>query len=415
MPWSLLRTPAFRALWVGRLFSWVGSGFAPLAIVFAAIDLGADAVDLGLVVVARSVPNIALVLVGGALADRFSKRTVAIASSWLSAASLVVAAALMLTQTETLPTLAAVGAVNGAAAAFFGPATSALLRETVPDDRLRDATVLSRVGMNVGLVIGTAVGGAVVATAGSGVALAVGAVVFVVAAAVFVGLPRDGARASGGTSVLEELGSGLGFVWRTRWLVSTAALAFTFQFAFAGGVQVVGPLVADQSFGRLLWGFAGALQTLGLIVGAYWAGALRGRLRLWAACLGAAALALPLVLLSFAYGTDPVVFDPLHWFFWISLGLFAASVGLEVFTVPLDVVVQRQVPGAYLGRVFSCLTLASLAGVPVGEVVVGPLTQVIGTPATLAALAGLVVAVAVAVALSSRVRRIDAGQEARVS
>jgi MFS family permease len=396
VPWSLLRTPAFRALWVGRLFSWVGSGFAPLAIVFAAIDLGADAVDLGLVVAARSVPNIALVLVGGALADRFSKRTVAMASSWLSAASLVVAATLMLTQTETLATLAAVGAVNGAAAAFFGPATSALLRETVPDDRLRDATVLSRVGMNVGLVIGTAVGGAVVATAGSGVALAVGAVVFAVAAVVFVGLPRDGARASGGTSVLEDLGSGLGFVWRTRWLVATAALAFTFQFAFAGGVQV-------------------ALQTLGLLVGAYWAGALRGRLRLWAACLGAAALALPLVLLSFAYGTDPVVFDPLHWFFWISLGLFAASVGLEVFTVPLDVVVQRQVPGAYLGRVFSCLTLASLAGVPVGEVVVGPLTELIGTPATLAALAGLVVAVAVAVALSSRVRRVDAGQEARVS
>jgi MFS family permease len=84
VPWSLLRTPAFRALWVGRLFSWVGSGFAPLAIVFAAIDLGADAVDLGLVVAARSVPNIALVLVGGALADRFSKRTVAMASSWRS-------------------------------------------------------------------------------------------------------------------------------------------------------------------------------------------------------------------------------------------------------------------------------------------------------------------------------------------
>ena len=415
MPWSLLRTPAFRALWVGRLFSWVGSGLAPLAIVFAAIDLGADAVDLGLVVVARSVPNIALVLVGGALADRFSKRRVACVSSWASAGSLAVAAGLMLTQTETLPTLALVGAVNGAAAAFFGPATSAVLRETVPDEQLRDATVLSRVGMNVGLVIGTAVGGALVGVVGSGLALAVGSLVFATAAVVFSGLPRDGARASGGTSVLSDLGSGLGFVWRTRWLTATAALAFTFQFAFAGGVQVLGPLVADGSFGRLLWGLAGAIQTLGLIAGAFWAGALRGRMRLWAACLGAGALALPLVLLSFAYGTDPVVFDPLHWFFWIALGLFAASVGLEIFTVPLDVVVQRLVPGAYLARVFSCLTLASLAGVPVGEVVVGPITELIGTPATLAALAGLVVAVAVAVALSSRVRRVDARQEARVS
>ena len=73
--------------------------------------------------------------------------------------------------------------------------------------------------------VGTAVGGAVVGTAGSGIALAVGAGVFAVAAVVFVGLPRGGARASGGTTVLSDLGSGLGFVWRTRWLASTAALA----------------------------------------------------------------------------------------------------------------------------------------------------------------------------------------------
>ncbi|GAA0962861.1 MFS transporter [Frigoribacterium faeni] len=408
MPWTLLRIPAFRALWTGRLLSWIGSGLAPLAIVFAAIDLGADAVDLGLVVAARSVPNIALVLVGGTLADRFSRRAVAVTSSLLSAGSLAVAAVLMLTQTETLLTLGAIGAVNGAAAAFSGPATMSLVRDTVRDERLTDATVLVRVGANVGLVVGFAVGGAVVGTLGSGIALAIGAAVFAAAGLVFVRLPRDAARASGGSSVLADLGSGLGFVWRTRWLTSTAALAFTFQFAFAGGVQIVGPLVADQTFGRLLWGFAGAVQTLGLIAGAFWAGSLRGRLRLWIACLGAAGLAAPLLLLSFAFATDPVVFDPLHWFFWISVGLFVASVGLEVFTVPLDVAIQRQVPGVYRARVFSVLTLASLAGMPIGEVVVGPVVELAGTSVALVSLAALIVAVAVIVALGSRVRAVDA-------
>jgi len=414
MPWSLLTVPAFRALWLGRLVSWTGSGFAPIAIVFAAIDLGADPVDLGLVVAARSVPNIALLLFGGALADRLSKRLVAVVSSFVSAGSLLIAALLMLTETETLTTLAVIGAVNGASAAFFGPATGALVRDTVRDARIGDATVLMRVGTNVGLVVGLAVGGAVVATLGSGLALALGGAVFAVAGVVFVGLPADSARASGGTTVLADLGSGLGFVWRTRWLGAAAALAFVFQFAFGGGIHVLGPLVADDAFGRLLWGFAGAVQTLGLIVGAFWAGSLRGRVRLWAACLGAAALAIPLVLLALTITTDPVAFDPLHWFFWISVGLFVASIGLEVFTVPLDIAVQRQVPGLYRGRVISAVTVASLAGMPVGEIAVGPVAELVGTSTTLVALAVLVVTVATAVAVHPRVHRVDA-PEARVA
>jgi hypothetical protein len=72
------------------------------------------------------------------------------------------------------------------------------------------------------------------------------------------------------------------------------------------------------------------------------------------------------------------------------------------------VAVQLQVPRSYLGRVFACLTLASLAGMPAGELAVGPLSRVIGEPLTLTALAGLVTVVALAVASTPRVRRVDA-------
>ena len=415
MRWSLLRIPAFRALWLGRLLSWVGSGLAPLALVFAAIDLGADALGVALVVAARSVPNVAFVLVGGVLSDRWPKRVVAVASSALSSAALVVAATLLLLDRETLATLAVAAAVNGAAAAFFGPATSALLRDVIPPSAIRDGTVLARTSMNVGLIVGTALGGAVVATLGTGVGLSVGAALFAAAGLVFRGVPRGLPRASAGGSLLRDLGSGLAFVGRSRWLTATLTLAFAFQFAFAGGVQILGPLVADESFGRLLWGLAGAVQTLGLVVGAVWAGQLRGRLRLAVASLGTTALVAPLLLLAGAHVDvpgvlDPPLVDPLHWFFWLSVGLFVASVGLEVFTVPLDVTIQLQVPPAYLGRVFACLTLASLAGMPAGELVVGPVARAVGAPVTLLGLAALVVVVAVAVALTPRVRKVDALQ-----
>ncbi|QNE43486.1 MFS transporter [Frigoribacterium sp. NBH87] len=411
--WSLLRIPAFRALWVGRLLSWVGSGLAPLALVFAAIDLGADAVGVGLVVAARSVPNVVLVLVGGAVSDRLPRRVVTVGSSVLSAASLTVAGVLLLADRETLVTLAVAAAVNGAAAAFFGPATSALLRDVVPDEAVRDGTVLARTSMNAGLVVGTALGGAVVGVFGTGAGLIVGAVLFGAAAVVFVRVPGGPSRASGGASLLRDLAAGVAFVSRSRWLTATVVLTFVYQFAFAGGVHVLGPLIADQSFGRVAWGFAGAVQTAGLVVGAVWAGSLRGRLRLATAALGAVALVAPLMLLAgtlvdLPYVLDPPLIDPLHWFFWLCVGLFVASVGLEVFTVPLDVAVQLQVPRSYLGRVFACLTLASLAGMPAGELAVGPLSRVIGEPLTLTALAGLVTVVALAVAATPRVRRVDA-------
>lgn len=413
MRWSLLRIPAFRALWVGRLLSWVVGGLAPLALVFAAVDLGADATQLGLVVAARAVPNVVLVLVGGALADRLPRRLVATASSVVSAASLVAAGVLLLTGRETLVTLAVAAALTGAAAAFFGPASSAMLRDVLVEPLVRDGTVLARISMNVGLIVGTALGGALVGVAGTGSALLVGAGLSVAAALAFARVPRSVTGTSGSGSLMRDLGSGIGFVARSPWLRATLALAFVHQLSFAGGVQVIGPLVADESFGRVLWGFAGAVQTLGLVVGAVWAGRLRGRLRLAVACLATAALVLPLVLLAGAHLDQPEVLDapyvdPLHWAFWLCLGLFVSSVGLELFTVPLDVAIQTLVPRAYLGRVFGALTLATLAGIPVGELVVGPLADRFGTPGALLTLAGLIAVVAVAVAVSPRVRRIDA-------
>ncbi|ARC55923.1 putative multidrug-efflux transporter [Frondihabitans sp. 762G35] len=408
MNWSLLRLPAFRALWLGRLFSWVGSGIGPVALAFAALDLGADAVQLGLVVAARSLPNLLLILFGGVLADRLPKRLIAVGSSVVSALSLAVGALLLAGGLGTLPLLAVLGALNGVGAAYFSPSTSALLRELVGDQLIRDATVLNRVSMNIGLIVGTAIGGALVAAFSSQIALAVGSLLFTSALVAFAGLPRNAIGAVRGGSFARDLLEGLAFVLRTRWLLSTLILSFLAQFVFAGAVQVLGPIAARETFGPALWGFAGAVQTLGLVVGAVVAGSLRGRLRLAVATTGTMAMALPLGVLALILLVEPLGVDPLHWFFWLSLALFAASVGLEIFTIPLDVTVQLQVPRSYLARVYASLTLASLAGMPLGEIVVGPVARLVGSSATLVGMAVLIVAASAVVGLSRRVRNADA-------
>ena len=407
MNWSLLRLPAFRALWVGRLLSWIGSGLGPVAFAFAAIDLGADPVELGVVVASRAVPNVVLILFGGAVADRLPKRTVAMGSSILSAVGLAGAAGLLATRLADLPLLAVAAAVSGAGAAFFAPATNAVLREVVGEPLTRAATVLNRAGMNIGLVAGIAGGGALVGFASPEVALAVGSLAFTFAVAAFAVLPRRVIGSIRGRSFTRDLVDGLAFVMRTKWLLACLTLVFVGQLAFAGGVQVLGPFAADDSFGRTPWGLAGAVQIVGLVVGAAIAGRLRARIRLPRAAVVAGGMGLPLVVLALILQLSRGVVDPLHWFFWLSLALFAASTGLQVFTVALDTTVHRLVPRALRTQVYACLTLAALAGMPIGQVAVGPLYDLVGAPLALAILAALVAAAVVAVAANPRVRRLS--------
>ena len=70
----VLGEPAYRRLFLGRTTSLVGDGITPIALAFAVLDLTGSATDLGIVFAAHSLVLIALVLVGGVVADRISPR-----------------------------------------------------------------------------------------------------------------------------------------------------------------------------------------------------------------------------------------------------------------------------------------------------------------------------------------------------
>src|ERR1700750_1616831 len=70
----VLGEPAYRRLFLGPPTSLVGDGITPIALAFAVLDLPGSATDLGIVFAAHSLVLIALVLVGGVVADRVSRR-----------------------------------------------------------------------------------------------------------------------------------------------------------------------------------------------------------------------------------------------------------------------------------------------------------------------------------------------------
>jgi MFS family permease len=121
-----------RFLFLGRTTSFVGNAFANVALAFAVLDLTGSKADLGLVLAARTVPQVVFLLVGGIWADRLPRHRVMAGSNVVVGLSEGVIAVLLLTGRAEVWQLAALGAINGLSAAFFFPAATGIVPQTVP-------------------------------------------------------------------------------------------------------------------------------------------------------------------------------------------------------------------------------------------------------------------------------------------
>jgi MFS family permease len=387
-----LRYPAFRFLAGGRLVTMLGNAIAPIALAFAVLDLTGSVRDLGLVVAARSAAMVVFLLFGGVVADRLRRQHVMVGSGVLAGLSQAAVAAMVLAHTATVDRLMVFGALNGIVSAFAFPASSALVAQTVPVPVLRQANAINRLCTNAALIVGSSVGGLLVAAFGSGWGLAVDAATFLAGAGLYslVRVPDYRQTTDRGRNVIGDLRAGwrefIGHTW--VWVV---VLAFCFLNAvLAGGVNVLGPTVADATFGRAWWGLVLAAQTAGLVAGAFVAMRLRIRRLL---LLGVAGCA-PTCLLLLTLAAAPAV--------GLLLAVsFLNGLGLEQFGIAWEVSLQEHIPADKLARVYSYDALGSFLAVPVGQVVAGPLAERLGVGTALLLGAG-VAALAVLAMLASR-------------
>ena len=173
----------FRLLWAGQAVSAFGDGLYPVALAFAVLQLTGSPGDLGLVFMAVLIPRIVLMLGGGVWADRLPRQQVMLAADLLRAAMQALTAVFLLTGGDALWPLLVLSALYGAGDAFFSPAVTGLVPETVQPGRLQQANALISLTRNAFWLAGPAVAGALVATAGPGWAFVGDAATFAVSAA----------------------------------------------------------------------------------------------------------------------------------------------------------------------------------------------------------------------------------------
>ena len=120
---------------------------APIALAFAVLDIG-SASDLGLVLAAGWIPQIVFILAGGVWSDRLPRNRVMVVSNIVSAMTQAVVAVLLFSGTAEVWQLAVLAAMNGTAGAFFFPASSGIVPQTVPAPLLQQANASLRLGLS---------------------------------------------------------------------------------------------------------------------------------------------------------------------------------------------------------------------------------------------------------------------------
>jgi MFS family permease len=323
---GVLRERNFRYLFSARTISFFGTNLAPIAVAFAVLGLGGSATEVGLAFAAWTLAQISTLLVGGVIADRLPRRLVMIGSDTASLCVRVTMGGLLVTGHARIWELIALQAVGGAAVAFYSPASTGLVPETVPERLLQQANSFMSIARYAAFPLGAAVGGTLVATVGPGYALLLDGATYGLSAALLamMALPRRTTAAA--ANVFHELREGWQAFTEHTWVwLLTLWISLYFLVTYApffvlgpyvaehelGGASAWAVIVTGEAIGSLAGGLAGLrlrparpMFTIGALFTVTAAQCVLLALRAPVATIGAAA-----VLAGFAFSYGTVVWD----------------------------------------------------------------------------------------------------------
>ncbi|MEP6978841.1 MAG: MFS transporter [Thermoleophilia bacterium] len=153
-----LRERNFRLLFSARTISFFGTNLAPIAVAFGILGIGGSATAVGLAFAAWTLAQVSTLLVGGVVADRLPRRLVMIGSDIANFVVRAAMGALLVSGHAQVWELIALQGIGGAAAAFYSPASTGLVPETVPAPLLQQANGLMTIARYAAFPFGAAAG-----------------------------------------------------------------------------------------------------------------------------------------------------------------------------------------------------------------------------------------------------------------
>ncbi len=275
--WRVFGTPSFFRLWSAQVVSGLGDWIGIIAILAMAARLSNPGTAIGLVMVARLVPGFVLAPIGGALVDRWNRKTVMVSAD-LGRAGLLV----LLPFFDTLGGLILIAFLTEVLTLMWGPAKDASVPNVVANkDQLASANSL---GLIAGF--GTFPLGAVIFAALAGVSRWLGgfdtfaglevdqeslaiwldSLTFLASALIISRLAlAEGTRRMSKvdwTQTFRDIGDGLSFI-RSHALVKGVMIGLAGGLIGGGAMVPLGPVFADEVLGAGSAGFGLLMSALG--------------------------------------------------------------------------------------------------------------------------------------------------------
>lgn len=405
----------FRLLWAGEGVSLIGDQLYLVALPWLALQLTGNALATGTVLAIAAVPRALFMLVGGAVTDRFSPKTVMLVSNGVRMALVTVLAGLTLAGDIDLWMLYGFALVFGLADAFFFPAQTTMVPMLIGHERLQAGNALIQGTAQLSTFVGPALAGILIAVfngggssvgdgRGIGVAFLLDGLSFLVSLATLFLIHMDHRpvglkNASVGQGLVSSLLEGVTTIWRDRTVRYYFILIGAVSLFIAGPLSVGIPALAYTRFSE-------GAAALGVILSACGAGSLAGILiagstrrpsdrRFPAVMLGCTALmGVSLALL----GVMPTL---------LPAATVATVLGLAQGYIVIHFLTWLQVrtPSRMLGRTMSLLMFALYGLAPLSTIVAGTLIDINAT-AVFAGAGALMLVVVTAGALSPSVWRL---------
>jgi len=396
-----LKHRSFALLWSGQTLSRLGDFVYEIALSWWILQKTGSAEAMGLMWVFVAAPSVLLLLIGGAVVDRFPRvRVMLISDIGRTLAVLIVAILAHLDQLQ-LWHIYATSFFFGVVDAFFQPAYTALMPQIVPEEDLPSANALTSISANLGRVIGPSLGAWIVAWIGSSSAFFINSASFLVSTCfliplLFINLTPPTPSEN---HFLEDIRVGFRVVTSTPWLwISILIFSLT-------NVTLIGPYIVAMPFlvsdfmkadvTRL--GFILSIFPIGYVIGGFWFGRYQKLPK--RGILMNTTLALAAIMLGL-YG--------LHLPLWVLvIAALINGIALQAGSLAWTHLLQEKIPNDQLGRISSIDQMGSLSLMPVGMYVAGVLTEKIG-PSPVFLLGGGLTALAGLLAIThSAIRNLD--------
>jgi len=388
---------------MGQTVSNFGDGVALVALTILVLDTTHSASKLAWFAAARMLPMVVLLLVGGAVVDRFSRRLLLLISDVTRALLTGVLVAFLGLGILRFWELMVFAFFFGTFDALFMPAISALTPEIVPEELLPAMNAVRPLANNLmGNMIGPAVGG-LIAVASTTWAMGIDCATFVVSSiSLFAMKPTSAPARDGASSMFADIREGVRYVRSTRWLWTTlVSVASVNAFVFVP-MSVLIPffLLHDLHAGKAMVGYSFAIFGLSGALGALIAANLkvpRRRIRvMWTYWTIGTAAAL---IIGFATNV---------WEIFV-VGLVTSPMML-LGNVIWESMMQTEVPRELLGRASSVDWFVSLGLAPIGLVVAGQIANVVGVRTYFVAMSLVSIVPGIWILVSPRINAFDVGR-----